>query len=342
MSPPVDRKSLLKFLAGVSGQGRMLVIPRLFVDATGSLEAALLLSQALFWFDSGQADSDGYVRKADNEVEAETGVVRRTIQRVMPQLSRFGLKRVIRGVPATSWYTFDTDTFLEAMAGAESPVAPNPKTSCTESENQLHQTVQLDAPHGATSLYKTVQLISTNRDLKEEGGEVVLPKVTRPAEPPQRIEISTTTDQLPEATLGWGQVVPTPANPYPQDSHRQGLEAEQRIQAAAPRLGARLVELRRISGRTEHNYRLWLRDFVAPHIERLGPAFAMSLEAALKQGVLANPQYALRDVVKSLEAATPPARQAQPAAKSQLSEQEYLAELMARVATYEEVDHGQN
>lgn len=328
MSHQVDRKSLLKFLAGVSGQGRMLVIPRLFVDATGSLEAALLLSQALYWFDSGQADSEGYVRKADNEVEAETGVVRRTIQRVMPQLARFGLKRVIRGVPATSWYTFNTDTFLEAMAGVESPVAPNQETSCTESGNQLHQTVQLDAPHGATSLYKTVQLTSTNRDLKEEGGEVVLPEATRPAEPPQRIEISTTTDQLPEATLGWGQPVPTPANPYPQDSHRQGLEAEQRIQTAAPRLGARLVELRRISGRTEHNYRLWLRDFVVPHIERLGPAFASSLETALKAGVLANPQYALRDVVKSLEAASPPPREV----TRKLSHDQLLDEIIAELA----------
>lgn len=327
MSHQVDRKSLLKFLAGVSGQGRMLVIPRMFVDATGSLEAALLLSQALYWFDSGQADSEGYVRKADNEVEAETGVVRRTIQRVMPQLARFGLKRVIRGVPATSWYTFNTDTFLEAMAGVESSVAPNQETSCTESGNQLHQTVQLDAPHGATSLYKTVQLTSTNRDLKEEGGEVVLPEVTRPAEPPQRIEISTTTDQLPEATLGWGHAVPTPANPYPQDSHRQGLEAEQRIQTAAPRLGARLVELRRISGRTEHNYRLWLRDFVVPHIERLGPAFAMSLEAAIKQGVLANPQYALRDVVKSLEAASPPPREL----LRKLSHDQLLDEIIAEL-----------
>jgi len=314
MSQQVDRKSLLKFLAGVSGQGRMLVIPRLFVDATGSLEAALLLSQALYWFDSGQADSDGYVRKADNEVEAETGVVRRTIQRVMPQLARFGLKRVIRGVPATSWYTFDTDTFLEAMAGAESPVAPNPKTSCTESENQLHQTVQLDAPHGATSLYKTVQLISTNKDLKEEGGGIAEP-VT--ALPPQQTEVSTTT----------ARVLPTVANPYPQDSHRQGLEAEQRIQAAAPRLGARLVELRRISGRTEHNYRLWLRDFVAPHIERLGPAFASSLETALKAGVLANPQYALRDVVKSLEAASPPPREV----LRKLSHDQLLDEIIAEL-----------
>lgn len=323
MSHQVDRKSLLKFLAGVSGQGRMLVIPRLFVDATGSLEAALLLSQALFWFDSGQADSDGYVRKSDADVEAETGVVKRAVQRVMPQLERFGLRRVVRGVPATNWYTFDVDAFLEAMAGP--PVSPNGETSLTKSGNQFHQTVNLDSPNGETSFYETVKLTSTNRDLKEEGGEVVL-EVTRPADP-QRIEISTTTDQLPEATLGWGQVVPTPANPYPQDSHRQGLEAEQRIQTAAPRLGARLVELRRISGRTEHNYRLWLRDFVAPHIERLGPAFASSLETALKAGVLANPQYALRDVVKSLEAASPPPREV----LRKLSHDQLLDEIIAEL-----------
>ena len=122
---------------------------------------------------------------------------------------------------------------------------------------------------------------------------------------------------------------PTPANPYPQDSFRQGLEAEQQIQAAAPRLGARLVELRRISGRTEHNYRLWLRDFVVPHIQRLGPAFATSLESALKQGVLANPQYALRDVVKSLEAASPPPIQA----IRKQTEAQLLDDLIARLAT---------
>lgn len=329
MSHQVDRKSLLKFLAGVSGQGRMLVIPRMFVDATGSLEAALLLSQALYWFDS-EVVVDGRVRKSDEEIEEELGFNRKMVQRLMARLAKFGLTRELRGTPASNHYRLDLDVMVQAMCGNADQPVPNKGTPSdgTERPIKLGQNVPSSWDNSLQTRWdKMSHLISTNQDLNTEGGEVVLPEVTRPAEPPQQIEISTTTDQLPEATLGWGQVVPTPANPYPQDSHRQGLEAEQRIQTAAPRLGARLVELRRISGRTEHNYRLWLRDFVVPHIERLGPAFASSLEAALKQGVLANPQYALRDVAKSLEAASPPPREV----LRKLSHDQLLDEIIAEL-----------
>ena len=54
----------------------------------------------------------------------------------------------------------------------------------------------------------------------------------------------------------------------------------------------------------------------------------MSLEAALKQGVLANPQYALRDVVKSLEAASPPPREV----LRKLSHDQLLDEIIAELA----------
>lgn len=298
---------------------------------------AVLMAQMLWWCDQ----AGGTASKTSAEIEEATGLDRHQQLRISRQLAAFGLHVERRGYPAVNHFWVDLEQFAKAAKPQmrESTHAANLRmrgNAATESE--IAATDSQMRGNAPLSCGKTAHLISTDlRVLKE--GEVQLRGNAATEQTPHQIETPTTTAQPPVAIQEGGQPVPTPDNPYPQTSHQQGLEAEQRIVTAAPRLAARLVELRRISGRPEHNYRLWLRDFVAPHIERLGPAFAMSLEAALKQGVLANPQYALQDVVRSLEAASPPPREV----LRKLSQDQLLDEIIAGlVATPAGGGHGPN
>lgn len=278
------RREVLRVLAGVSGQGRMLTIPKLFIDATGSIEAALLLSQALYWFDV-QAQQ-GVVKKTDAEIHAETGLHPKTVQRLRPILARFGITREMRGVPATGHYTLDLDKFLAAFDQNTTAleVPPDSHPDWTHRPVQSGQSVQtcVDKPTSTS-----VDILSTQlpiKDLKEEK---------------ERSEAIPGHTQLPHF--------------YQKTAWHESLEAETAVQAAAPGLMPRLTELRRHSGRTEGIFRAWLREFVQPHIERLGPAFEPALADALRVGILSNPSWALKDVAKSLEGAVRPANAVQAA-----------------------------
>lgn len=326
-------QTLQEFYSTINAGRPTVAVPAVLLHAM-SASQALLLAQLLWWCEQG----GGTAQKSSSEIEEATGLDRYQQRRVMQQLAQFGLKAERHGVPPTNRFSVDR----EVLANACKP------HMCGNATIQLCGSVTIDCADSQQSIvHKTQQLTSTNRRIIKEGGEKIVgePATASPTEPPPvatlpKSQITIARQEPVEVPVRLSAAErPTAANPYPRGSTHEGLDAENKILAAAPRLGGRLVELRRISGRTEHNYRLWLRDFVAPHVERLGPNFSGALEAALKAGVLANPSFALRDVVKALEEATPPSKEAM----RRQSEKDMFEDLIARLAAGTlGTDHGPN
>lgn len=81
--------------------------------ALGSVPAAVILSQLLYWHGK-QADPDGWIRKTAAELEEETGVTERQQEVTRPAMVEAGLVEFQRrGVPAMPFYRVNHDRIVE-------------------------------------------------------------------------------------------------------------------------------------------------------------------------------------------------------------------------------------
>ncbi|MCP5158510.1 MAG: hypothetical protein H6975_03680 [Gammaproteobacteria bacterium] len=64
---------------------------RVFVDITGSINAALMLSNALYWTHHLKPDRDGWFYKTREEWQAETGLTRKEQDNARQRLTRLGI-----------------------------------------------------------------------------------------------------------------------------------------------------------------------------------------------------------------------------------------------------------
>jgi hypothetical protein len=114
---------------------RPIAFHRAFVGLTGSVNAALMLSQALYW-SKRTSDPDGWFYKTRDEWEEETGLTRYEQEGARGRLRKLSFWREeLRGVPATLHFHLDEDALLAALdSGRESPqqVGGNPAIQLAE------------------------------------------------------------------------------------------------------------------------------------------------------------------------------------------------------------------
>jgi len=84
------RDEILSLVKRISGQENMLVLPRLFIDLTGDIHSALLLSQLLYWSDR-TCDRDGWIYKTHKDWQAELGLNRYFLDKCRSRLTELGL-----------------------------------------------------------------------------------------------------------------------------------------------------------------------------------------------------------------------------------------------------------
>ena len=100
---------------------RPIAFHRCFVTLTGSVTAALMLSQALYWQQRAKSD-DGWWFKTRDDWTEETGMARREQEGARKKLRNLGiLQEDLRGVPATLWYKVDETGLLEAITNLGDP-----------------------------------------------------------------------------------------------------------------------------------------------------------------------------------------------------------------------------
>jgi hypothetical protein len=131
---------------------RPIAFHRRFVTLTGSITAALMLSQALYW-QRRCKDPEGWWYKTRDDWAEETGLGRYEQEGARKQLRKLGvMQEHLRGVPATIWYRVNEERLLEGLSKVAQhktsntvPVGGKPAIQLVENQpSSWWKTSQLD------------------------------------------------------------------------------------------------------------------------------------------------------------------------------------------------------
>jgi hypothetical protein len=115
---------------------RPIAFHRVFVKLTGSVTAALMLSQAVYWTKRANSGGVGWFYKTIMQWEEETGLSRHEQETARKALRRFSFwQEERRGVPAQMYYRVNIQALSnELLHMARSPISP--KTSRTKDKKE--------------------------------------------------------------------------------------------------------------------------------------------------------------------------------------------------------------
>ena len=193
----MTQRTAKALIAQFTGQANILTIPRVFVSMTGSLEAALFLSQCLYWSER-TADPDGWFWKRAEHWQEELSLSEYQVRKARKILAPFGLETDLRTVnnTPTLFYRVDGDQLYKCILQFLQ------NASC---EN--------DEMHSAKSAGSTYTE-TTRKDYNAESAPrpVDIPTVAVPPEAPR--DMQSTGRKL---TPGVNAPKPTPGTPLPRD-----------------------------------------------------------------------------------------------------------------------------
>ena len=105
---------------------RPIAFHRCFVTLTGSVTAALMLSQALYW-QRRCKDPEGWWYKTRDDWAEETGLSRYEQEGARKRLRELGvMQEHLRGLPATIWYRVNEERLLEGLSKVAQRATSNP------------------------------------------------------------------------------------------------------------------------------------------------------------------------------------------------------------------------
>ncbi|GAP06177.1 hypothetical protein ATHL_01023 [Anaerolinea thermolimosa] len=164
-----DMQGVINLIRAISGQANILTIPRVFVDLTGDLKAALFLSQCIYW--SSRSSTPGVFYKTYQEWEKELALSRYEIDQCRKRVTRW-VKTELRQVSGTPVLHYSID--LPALA--------NDLLALLQPEND------------------NVQTIDSQMDLRETS-KSICKKLANPFVENSQIEASDIKGNLTETTL---------------------------------------------------------------------------------------------------------------------------------------------
>ena len=116
---------------------RPIAFHRCFVTLTGSITAALMLSQALYWQQRTKHDGGWWFKKQEEWTD-ETGLSRREQENARQSLRKLELLyEERRGVPAQLWYRLDEIRLLEMLAKPAAVARSEAASDCTKPPIQI-------------------------------------------------------------------------------------------------------------------------------------------------------------------------------------------------------------
>jgi hypothetical protein len=102
---------------------RPVAFHRIFVKVTGSVNAALMLSQAIYWSKRTKKEAAKWFYKSQAEWEEETGLTRYEQEHARKLLRSSGVwDEQLKGVPATLWYHIDLERLQDRLLEYHQPV----------------------------------------------------------------------------------------------------------------------------------------------------------------------------------------------------------------------------
>lgn len=159
----LSRQQILQILAPP------IAFQRCLVPITGSVNAALLLSQAIYWT-SRTSDPDGWFYKSQKDWEEETALTRSEQEIARKQLKATGFwQEKLKGVPATLYFRVDCDILQTRLLNFNILVCRKPANKIADSRilsHRLPETTSEEAPAAP----RHVQLILQAREESEKTG----------------------------------------------------------------------------------------------------------------------------------------------------------------------------
>jgi len=111
------QKDIFTLIKQLTGQANVLTIPKAFILYTGSIEAALLLSQIIYWSDRGRR-GDGWFWKSYKDWEDELCLSAKKLRKAVNVLKSMGIIKTklqkANGNP-TLHYLFCEDAFISSF-----------------------------------------------------------------------------------------------------------------------------------------------------------------------------------------------------------------------------------
>lgn len=113
----MDQRTVYDLITSISGQNNVLTVPRVFIDVTGDIESALLLSQIIYWNDK-TTNKEGWIYKTYGEWEEELGLNEYKVRKAANNLKKLDfietkLKKA-NGAP-TLHYRIKSNNFSESI-----------------------------------------------------------------------------------------------------------------------------------------------------------------------------------------------------------------------------------
>lgn len=140
---------------------------RAYVKLTGSVNAALMLSQAMYWTPR-TTDTDGWFYKSSADWEEETGLGRHEQDTARKQLKRTGFwSEKLKGVPATTHYKIDLEKMASSLTESGKLDCENPASKSAA----IQHTIITETTTETTSFTESKDSVPNKSEL---GSELVL------------------------------------------------------------------------------------------------------------------------------------------------------------------------
>jgi hypothetical protein len=149
--PTPIKDAINRLVNATAGQGNIIAVNRFYVDLTGSLEAALLLAQIIFWSDRTK-DKAGWFAKSYKEWHEEIALSEYQVRNAAKTLIEFGVETKLKkfnGSP-TLHYRLKSDVLSDSILKILSihPV----ETSETITESTTETTKEKDSTSGVADV----------------------------------------------------------------------------------------------------------------------------------------------------------------------------------------------
>lgn len=163
MTKKTQNKPLIQTLIGMSGQNNVITVYRPMVQFLGSLEAAMLLSQLLYW--TPKSTMGGWIAKSDREFQNELCLKRysiRSASKLLAQLNLIETKRKKFNKAPTTHYRVNIGSlekqwiqFLRLSENEQSDYAKTNNPGLSENEQSLTEITRDYPPKGGGEIFKT-------------------------------------------------------------------------------------------------------------------------------------------------------------------------------------------
>ncbi|HLA88146.1 MAG TPA: DnaD domain protein [Anaerolineales bacterium] len=141
----MSKNPLLQTLISMTGQDNVITVHRPFVEFTGSLEAAMMLSQLLYW--TSRSTMGGWIAKSDKDWKKELCLTRYGHRKATETLVLMGVAETqikkFNGAPTTHylilWETLENE-WISWLRSSENERTESAKTDDGTSESELSLT----------------------------------------------------------------------------------------------------------------------------------------------------------------------------------------------------------